>query len=373
MHGKDARVRTLLVLLLCACVGPASASERSELLVAQGEVAYHAGRLDEARERFTRALADDPDDGEAKTWLDVLAAGVPREPVRGERPERAAKIWDVEAGTGVQYDSNVRLDPRGRREDAGFLFTLAGHVDPWRDDRTLVRLDYDFYQVLHTDLREFDVRSNRFRATVARAIVPGLWIGAQGGYDHAVLDSHAYLQEPWVMPYASIVEGERGATQIVYRHGEQDFLGSPFGGTSLDRDGTLDAVGANQLLFFFDRRLAANIGYTYEEATPHKASGDDYARQTHQARAGVRFPAGWRTLVNLDYVYRYEDYTEPNSATGGRKTRQDNGSYVSASVRRPIVGRLDALVSYFATVNGSNIPRYDYDRHVMALELRYTF
>ena len=220
---------------------------------------------------------------------------------------------------------------------------------------------------------EFDVRSNRFRATVARAVVPGLWLGAQGGYDHAVLDSHAYLQEPWVMPYLSIVEGDRGATQIVYRFGEQDFLGSPFDDPDLDRDGTLGAVGVNQLLFFFDRRLAANVGYTYEEATPHKASGDDFAYRTHQARVGVRFPAGWRTLVDLDYVYRYEDYTEPNSATASGKTRQDNGSYLSVSLRRPIVTHLDALVSYFATVNGSNIPLYEYDRHVVALELRYTF
>jgi hypothetical protein len=129
----------------------------------------------------------------------------------------------------------------------------------------------------------------------------------------------------------------------------------------------------NQILYFFDRRLTANVGYAYEEATPHRRSGDDWARQTHQARVGVRFPAWWRTLVELEYLYRYEDYTEPNSATGGRKTRQDNGSYLAAFVRRPIVANLDGVVSYFATVNGSNIPIYDYDRHIVAFELRYSF
>jgi hypothetical protein len=363
----------ILVLVLVATSGGALASDRSELLVAQGEVAYHAGRFEAARTLFTEALAADPTDEAAKGWLDLLAARLPEERARGERRERAARPWDLEIGTGIQYDSNVRLDPRDGRDSAGFLFRLGGHYDPYRDDRTLVRFDYDFFQVLHTDVRDYHVRSHRWRGTASRALMPSLWVGAQAGYDHVTLDSHAYLQEPWVMPYLSILESDLGATQIVYRHAEQDYLGSPFGDNAIDRDGPTDATGVNRLLYFFDRRVTANIGYAYEEATPHKRIGDDYARQTHQARVGVRFPAWWRTFVELEYTYRYEDYTEPNTAVGGRKTRQDNGSYVAAFLRRPIYANVDGVVSYFAVVNGSNIPIYDYDRHVVAFELRYSF
>jgi tetratricopeptide (TPR) repeat protein len=374
MQPSRASCVLCLMLLGAAILSSSSkASERSELLVAQGEVAYNAGRVDDAQRRFEDALAADPDDQTAQAWLGVLAANRPTEAGRGERPERAARAWDLEAGTGVEYDSNVTLAHRDRREDAAFLFTLAGHVAPWRDDRTLVRLDYEFLEALHTRVRDFDVRSNRFRATMSRALTPALWVGLQGGYDHTTLDTHAYLQEPWVMPYVSLLEGDRGATQIVYRHGEQDYLGSPFGGSPIDRDGPLDAVGVTQLLFLFDHRLTATLGYAYEEATPHKASGDDFARRTHQGRVGLRFPAWWRTLVELDYVHRADDYSEPNSATGGRSTRRDDGNYLAAFVRRPILPHLDALLSYFATVNGSNIALYDYHRHAVALELRYTF
>ena len=368
--------RASFVLFLLVTLGGAAvtrASERSDLLVARGEVAYAAGRVEEARARFLEALAADPDDQTARGWLELLVSNAPRQLAPGERPETAAKSWDIEAGTGVEYDSNVRLDPSDRHEDAGFLFTLAGHYDPWRDDRTLVRLDYDFYQVLHPTLHDFNVTSNRFRGTFSRAVIPNLWLGLQSGYDHSTLHTHAYLQEPWVMPYASYIEGDRGATQLTYRHGWQDYLGAPFGGFPFDRDGPLDAIGVTQLLFFFDRRLAATIGWAYETANPDKASGNDFARHTQQGRVGLRFPGWWRTLVDLDYVYRYDDYTKPNSATNDRKTRLDNGNYVAAYLRRPIIGHLDALVSYFATVNGSNIPLYDYHRHVLAIELRYTF
>src|SRR4029079_16578445 len=121
-HGKSARVRLLTALLVGALAMPALASERSELLVAQGEVAYNAGRREEARDRFTAALADDPNDGAAKGWLDVLSASLPAGPERAERRERSGKPWDLEVGTGVQYDSNVRLDHSNPKGDAGFLF-----------------------------------------------------------------------------------------------------------------------------------------------------------------------------------------------------------------------------------------------------------
>jgi hypothetical protein len=58
-------VRLLTALLVGALAVPALASERSELLVAQGEVAYHAGRLEEARDLFTQANAADPNDAAA--------------------------------------------------------------------------------------------------------------------------------------------------------------------------------------------------------------------------------------------------------------------------------------------------------------------
>jgi hypothetical protein len=371
------RTASLVLFLVVALAGavPVRASERSELLVAQGEVAYSAGRLEEARARFSEALAADPEDQAARGWLDLLGARAPRAATtRGERPEREARIWDLEVGTGVEYDSNVRLDHKDPHDDAGFLFTLAGHVDPYRDDRTLVRLDYDFFQVLHTEETDFDVRSNRFRGTLSRAIVPGTWVGLQGGYDHTTLDSHAYLQEPWVMPFASIVEGDFGATQFVYRHTAQDYLGSPFGGTPINRDGSLDAGGITQLIYLFDRRLALTLAYTYEQASPFHASGNDFARNSHVGDVGLRFQAWWRVLVDVSYQYREDGYTEPNSiALPAFVKRKDEGHYVTTYLRRPIFQNLDAVLSYFATVNGSNLALYDYHRHVVALEMRYSF
>src|SRR2546429_655796 len=71
-------------------------------------------------------------------------------PVPGEREAGSPGCWQLRAATGVQYDSNVRLEPHtagaGDRDDAAFLFVAGGHFDLLRSERLLLRLDYDFYQ-----------------------------------------------------------------------------------------------------------------------------------------------------------------------------------------------------------------------------------
>src|SRR5262249_23482726 len=119
----------ILPLLLPAA---ASGSERSALLVAKGEVAYHRGRYEEARALFAEALAVDPDDVEARKDLGLALERLGRteeaERLFGQAggaeaeiaplpaaPGAEGKPWSVYAGTGVGYDSNVTIAPSGDR------------------------------------------------------------------------------------------------------------------------------------------------------------------------------------------------------------------------------------------------------------------
>src|SRR6185369_9675264 len=74
------RVGSLLLSAGLALSAPHSvgASERSELLVAQGEVAYHRGRYEEARARFAEAAAIDPTDSAAHYQLGLALLALER-------------------------------------------------------------------------------------------------------------------------------------------------------------------------------------------------------------------------------------------------------------------------------------------------------
>jgi hypothetical protein len=400
--------------LLAATLGRAVASERSEVLTAKGEVAFHTGHPDEARRLLAEAVAADPRDVDAQyalgvvlnaaeQWddaaraferalalrpdLDAARRGLDQAHARTAQAspgEAEAKPWGVHATTGVGYDSNVKIAPQGdalpgigKRDDAAFILGGGGHYDLIAHPDALLRLEYDVYQTLHPELDDFDFRSHRVRATASYALRPELWVGMQGGYSHYTLGTHSYLGEAFFMPFVSVVEQTWGVTQVSYRHGEDTYFSKPFDNV---RDGPNEAVGLDQTLFLGGGR-ALSMGYLYAEENPRRTAAnvrqrprpEDYQFHAHQAYVGVSVPLWWRVGLDLTYLYRSDDYPNPNSFASFRTSRHDEEHHVSTALRRPITSHLSAMITYYATVNGSNIDVFDYRRHVVSGLLQVTY
>ena len=401
--------------------GSPRASERSELLVAQGEVAYHRGSYEEARARFAEAVATDPADAAAhyqlglallalERWDEAAAAlaqalalapdleGARRALVLARReqtpagdvarpgtpgtlaqavPSRSRKRWDIHAATGIQYDSNVTIAPGGQigeqfgdRDDVAFILSGGGRYDLIDRPDALVRLEYDLYQTLHVDLTDFDFRAHHVRGTASYALLPSLWAGVQGGYHHYTLGPHSYLSEPSVQPFLSLLEGNWGLTQAFYRYGDDTYLSQPFHDV---RDGPTNAGGLDQTLYGPDGASYLTMGYQFGTENPTRAVGNDFQLRFHQAYVGVGVPAWWQTAVDLMYLYRYDDYTHPNSVVDFRKRRHDSTHYFYASVARPLVPHVSVVVAYFGTIDFSNISLYEYHRNVVSAVLEVTY
>ena len=72
-------------------------------------------------------------------------------------------------------------------------------------------------------------------------ITPNLWMGTQGGYNYYSLGDTTYEGEPYIMPFASYVEGTWGLSQVLYRWGQATYMSSPFTGVRSGPDQTVDA------------------------------------------------------------------------------------------------------------------------------------
>jgi hypothetical protein len=416
-------VGLLLLSAGLALSGPASAnaSERSELLVAQGEVAYHRGRYEEARARFAEATAADPADAaahyqlglalmalerwhEATTELEQALALAPdleparralavarrdheetptREVMRPGTPEtqlapsRTRKRWEVHAATGFQYDSNVTIAPGGQigkqfgdKDDVAFILSGGGRYDLVDLPDALVRVEYDLYQTLHPDLSDFDFRAHHVRGTGSHALLPWLWAGVETGYHHYTLGPHSYLSEPSVLPFLSFLQGGWGLTQVSYRYGWDTYLSSPFHDL---RDGPSNAFGLDQNLYGADGASYVTFGYQYGSENPADPVGNDFDLRFNQVYAGMGFPAWWQTAVDLMYLYRYDSYQHPNSVADFSKRRYDSTHYFYASVARPLVPHVSVVVAYFGTIDFSNISLYEYHRNVVSAVLEVTY
>lgn len=408
-------------LLACAA---ASASERSQILVAKGELAYHRGQAAEARALLEEAVAADPSDATAQVVLGqvLLAlgdgdgaaraferaqdidpnleaarlglarvhAGVPKETTEAERlrgtvgeigriasvRQAAPRRWGITFTTGLQYDSNVILAPHnhtaaglGDRDDVAFILGGGGHVDVLERPDLLFRLEYELYQTLHPDLSDYDFRSQRVQGTISYALRPELWVGLQGGYNHYTLGPHSYLGEPFFMPFVSVLEGQWGLTQFNYRHGDSTYFGTFFDDL---RDGPTDSAGVRQDVFLDGGRYVS-AGYQFTREDPSAPIGRDFQLSANELYVGGGMPLWWGLYLDAQYLYRNEDYSRRNSFINFLKKRQDDGHYFYASLSRPITSHVSAAVVYYGTINNSNVPVFAYQRHVVATLLQVTY
>ncbi len=418
-----------LVVCLLLAAPLAQASQESERLVAQGERAYQAGRYEDARALFERATHDDPADpaavyalglalGKLGRWdasadafgralalqpdfpdaqegLDIARlntraaagpatlavrpleeAGVPPGSDEATEPGGLArKRWSVHASTGWEYDSNPQIAPGGqqipgltKRGSNAVVAGAGGHYDIADTARSLLRLEYDFYQTLYFEASDFNFQSHRVRATGAYALLPWLWAGAQGGYNYYLFGPHSYLNEPYVMPFVSFLEKSWGLTQAYYRLSEDTYLSTPFRGV---RDGPSHVVGASQALYLGPRYVT--FGYEYEADIPRSPQGSDFDERANSAYVGVGFPLPWRMSMDLMYLFRYEHYVKPNSFSDFRTHRYDAVSYISAGVSRPLMENVNLTLTYYGTIDNSNISVYQYRRSIIAAAVEFAY
>lgn len=373
-----------------------------------GLVLSELKRWDEAATAFGRAVELRPDDEAARRGGEAARArqaGIPPpitaaeeklapidEVTRVRRPE-LFRPWELHASAGMKYDSNVTLASKHRDDGAGFV-TIGGRYDLLNWDNVLLRGEYDLYTDWHTDITDFDFQAHRLRGTTSYALRSNLWAGVQGGVNVFRLGNEGYLMEPFALPFVSLLEGTWGLTQVTYRHGEGTYFSVPFEHV---RDGMTDAVGVTQT-FYWSGGKYLTLGWAYGQENPSARfirgsvtqSGASTCRRSsssepttpcprdfeffyNEVSLAAGFPVWWKTVIDLMYVYRYAAYHEPNSVAGFRNRRYDNEHHVFVGLLRPVTDHVRVAISYFATINPSNIWLYDYRRNVVsgALEVLY--
>jgi hypothetical protein len=429
-------------LLLVAVGSTAIASERSEILVAKGQLAYaredyaEAKRLleqavvadpndasahealgqvllaldrrTEAESAFRRALAIDPYlpgaraglaavGGEVTATTEGRASGTVGElgrlaPVRGGWDDSR---WGFSVTTGAQWDSNVTVAPdgtptgggTGKEGDFGWVAAVGTEFDLVERPNFLLRFEYDLYQTLHLDESDFDFRAQQPHLTASYGLTSDLWTGVEGGYNYYTLGDATYQGEPYVMPFLSYVEGEWGLTQLIYRWGEETFFSGVFNNI---RNGPSQTINANQSVYFaHDRYVTAGYQWNREDPTDSGRSylppfatdpqgnptsiGNDWQYSSNQGYLGFGTPVGLGVYADVLYLFRSDNYRWPNSYSGYRTRRQDDGQYLYVGLTRPIMDHVSIAVTYYGTFNDSNIQTFEYDRNVVATLLQVTY
>jgi hypothetical protein len=199
--------------------------------------------------------------------------------------------------------------------------------------------------------------------------------GIAGTYDFYLLDYQSFYQEILGTPWVTVGEGKTAATQAYYTIRGRDFLRSPFNPI---RDGTNNAFGVRQYIALGETTRVLDFGYQFDAEDP--ASNGPFGRQFkykgHQVDVGVSLPIAESTRAQLAYLFRLEDYQFPNSLVnrdGATVRRHDAEQQFVVAMEHDLTTNLALLADFVGTINGSNIPNFDYDRYIVSGSVQVKF
>lgn len=336
-------------------------------------VAIRAENEEGAGRAMLRSLVEtSPDSPFAELARRYLAG----QPLQLER-RREARRWAASLETGFEYDTNVVLAPDdeaikdsrgiGDQADARFVVRAGALWRAFEGDGFRLHVAYDLSQSVHADLREFDLQAHRVSAALAAAR-GRFQFGVAGAYDFYLLDYESFLHEGIVRPWLRLSETRLTATEVAYRLRGRDFTRLPF-------DPFRDALGhAVDLRQHFLLGYAALIfGYQFEDESTLSSDGDDFDFSSHQAEVEVRGGLGNWGTVAAAYLARIEDYDAPNSRSPSGFRRHDFEQQAIVDWERPFAGRAFVGLRYLADRNDSNLPEFEFTRHIVAVRAGVRF
>jgi tetratricopeptide (TPR) repeat protein len=356
-----------------------SPKERLAARYYEGVAEYQSGNWSAAKENFAYVVSTDPDSAVGREAAAFLAA-------LGRHGRRRYQLY---AGTGFQYDTNVILAPSGnagaaeevlgvsQKGDGRTVFTAGGTVVPWQTDTVALSLGYDFFQSIHIKLREFDLQDHAPSLQLAGEI-GRVRLGVLGRYDYYLLDSQSFLQQATAFPWLSVALGNLGRTDFSYDLIRRDYKQRSFS----IRDAFHHALGVRQFFYLGSSNRYLSLGYQFDREDPvisqrlvregefTEAAAKSFAYDSDGVDAGVGLPLPLDITTELNYSFRHEVYVdESRMFTPSGNRRRDNEHLVVLAVRKELWSHVALTMAYLADFNGSNDPRFDYDRHIVSLAL----
>ncbi len=346
-----------------------------------GLAQYRKKQYPDAQQSFTGVLKDAPDSHRGKKsemFLRRIEDGVSL----SQTGERVA-AWGIVASAGVQYDSNVLLEPSlpsviapvPRKSDNRFLFQIDADYKPY--PAAPWGVGYTFHQTLHShsDLKNVNVQSHEPKIFLTYD-KERLQTRLDYTFNYTEVGEAHFVKRHTLNPLLTIVHQPAFSTQLSYRLDHHVYKPISFFTKNEARTGTNHAMGATEYFYFNQGKQGARVGYIYDqESADGDATNDDWDATGHQLLVGgqARFNGGWNADATGDYTRR--DYKHINSfrRSGEGPKRNDEIYSLGGRLSREFSKSMEIGLQYAYTRNDSNLAVFDYDRSIYSILLSGRF
>lgn len=356
--GKEQEGEALLKKALK--LDPGSARANYEL----GLYYYRRGLNEEARDFFESVQGAGP--GE----LSELAGRHIKE-IDSRKPK--VRNWEASITTGIQYDSNVVLEPTGGPVQGGItnktdwraiVYLEGKYAFKVRENLSIVPT-YTFYQSMQRVLDDFNVQQHLPGVYIDFNPIKNINLRTYYTFEYTTVDYRTYIISHSIQPVMTISEGKGYYTQLRYRYQWRNFNDTKLFPTNTERNGFNSLLGVTQYIPLH-RAVLLSLGYAYDK----DMTEEDYWHYNGNAgEVGVRadFGRGW--TADFTGLYYCKGYKGRDPAT--EKRRRDITHTYSTNLTKRINTHWDITAGWMYEVNDSNIKVFDYERQIVSLMVRF--
>jgi tetratricopeptide (TPR) repeat protein len=388
----------------------ALAPTHARLHLYRGIAEYRLRDLDEAIRHLERASALDPNmEREARYYIGLcqailgnlytaarafteVAEGSPAHPLgRSARnlreamePETPEQRWNVNATTGIEFDTNPLVVGDGNEEDAesdvAGSFGVRALVDAYRGQGVTVRAGYDGFFLKHIDLDEIDEQTHIARGVVLYDLrnvrlalrYDGAFTALEFGDPLRIINT--------IEPSVSVRVGRLGITQAFYQLHRFDYFDTP-DEKDFNLDGFQHNVGIAQMIIPRHPMTHVRIG---ADALLRDTRGKEFDSFGASANLGAGVLLPWFDM-ELSGLYRFTYLKYRNKSqidadgdpderiATNHIARAENVHEITANVNVPLWRRLSLDVAGAFTFYDSESEFFTYNRQIVGAYLTWDF
>jgi hypothetical protein len=206
---------------------------------------------------FNRSIygeAGDYFENTIKLAPNTAVAAKAEEYLKAVRSGGTRKLFSASILTGIQYDSNVIINPENgvlpqgisRKSDWSAVFNVKGRYNFVREQNTDAYAGYSLYQNLHIHLSHFNVTQQLFELGAGYRITPSISLGGSYAFEYILAGGDVFGSSHSVSPTLKIIESPRSATIFEYRYRKNNYMNSDYYLDNSDRTGSNNMVGILQ-------------------------------------------------------------------------------------------------------------------------------
>ncbi len=336
----------------------------------EGLALSYLDRHTEARWALEQAISLNPtsrEAGFAQRYVDAL-----------RRRQQEVQHWHLRVGVSFDYDSNVSISPGDPAAakiiptgKGDVVFTQLGNIeyDFFPTKPYSLVASYNLFMTWHHRLTLYDVISHTFGLTPSYRLAQGtFWLPFR--YNYTDLDSNKYWTAFTLTPtYLHMVKPNLGLETGLKLARNYYWWLQPFP----EENRSSRNLGGNLGMYYFFKRqqgfIQARFSYEYNQA-----AGNNWTSSMYSLLFNVLYPVTETLrlnpsveLISQPFDHRWFDGLEYQAK------RRDKIMVAGLQVLYRIYKGFDLNLHYYYVRDDSNLPLYDYDRHITGLLIEYRY